>query len=244
MGRGSTEASGPNVRLNKLNIKTMDDNLQSKNEYFVKKEEKEKIRNEEKNKQMLQKLLKWGIAFGVFVLLAWSVYSYFKKASDQSSKPSPGQYFQAQSREHISVGKEHPAYNSNPPTGGWHYDQPAQSGIYDKSFPDEQLVHNLEHSHIWIAYKTDLPADQIEKLADIAKDYGSKIIMTPREANDTPIALVAWEHLLKMDMVEEAKVHEFIEAYRGLAGPEKLADFGFKDFRGTNEQPLGPQMKK
>ncbi|MDP3696515.1 MAG: DUF3105 domain-containing protein [Candidatus Taylorbacteria bacterium] len=209
----------------------MDDNLQPKNEYFAKREDKEKAAQEEQRKKMTGKIIKWAIALAVLVLLGWPIYSYFKKASDKSAKSAPGQYFQAQSRDHIKVGAEHPTYNSNPPTGGWHYDQPAQTGIYDKEFADEQLVHNLEHSHIWIAYKPDLPVDQIEKLADIAKDYGSKIIMTPRQANDTPIALVAWEHLLKMDSVDEAVVREFIDAYRGLAGPEKIADFGFKDFR-------------
>lgn len=209
----------------------MDDKLNPKNEYFAKREDKERAVREERGKKMTGKIIKWSIALAVLVLLSWPIYSYFKKASNQATKPAPGQYFEAQSRDHIKPNAEHPAYNSNPPTGGWHYDAPAQTGIYDKEFPDEQLVHNLEHSHIWIAYKPDLPADQIEKLADIAKDYGSKIIMTPRPANDTPIALVAWEHLLTMDLVNEAVVREFIDAYRGLAGPEKIPDFGFKDFR-------------
>lgn len=222
----------------------MDNNLESKNEYFLKKEEKERIAREEKMKKMGKSGMKWLIVAVIAGLVVWVIVDYFKDAAQDASKPDPGQYFQAQSRDHIKVGDKHPEYNSNPPTGGWHYDQPAQSGIYDKEFPDEQLVHNLEHSHIWIAYKPDLPKDQIEKLADISKDYGSKIIMTPRSANDSPFVLVAWEHLLKMETVDEAVVREFIDAYRGIAGPEKIADFGFKDFRGTKEQPSGPVMKK
>ena len=215
---------------------------QPKNEYFARKEEKQQAIGEERRKKMLHQIIKWIIVLVVLALLGWPIYSYFKKASVQ--KPVPGEYFQAQSRDHINSGAEHPVYNSNPPTGGWHYDQPAQSGIYDKEFPDEQLIHNLEHSHIWIAFKPDLPAEQIELLADIAKDYGSKIIMAPRETNDSPVALVAWEHLLKIEVVDEVIIREFIEAYRGLAGPEKIADFGFKDFRDTNEQRLGPAMKQ
>ncbi len=220
----------------------MDYNPESKNEYFAKREEKERIAKEERLKKMGAKLTKWLIFAVVAGLLIWWVYDYFKKSSFEG--PTPGEYFQAQSRDHIQGGTQHPAYNSNPPTGGWHYDQPAQTGIYDKEFTDEQLVHNLEHSHVWIAYKPDLPAETIEKLADIAKDYGSKIIMTPRLANDTSIAFVAWEHLLKMEVLDEAKAKEFIEAYRGVAGPEKLADFGFKDFRGSNEKSSGSKMPK
>lgn len=221
----------------------MDNNLETKNEYFARKEEKEKIRKEEKREQMIKRSLRWLGFLVITGLFIWWVYNYFQTASVKKSSVV-GEYLSAQSRDHIQSGAEHPAYNSNPPTGGWHYDQPAQSGIYDKEFRDEQLVHNLEHSHIWIAHKPDLEAQQIELLADIAKDYGSKIIMTPRQANDSPIALVAWEHLLKMETVNEATVREFIEAYRGIAGPEKIADFGFKDFRGSKEQPLGPAMKK
>ncbi len=208
----------------------MDDNLQPKNEYFAKKEEKDKATQEERNKKMIKKATKWLIVLVVFGLLAIPVYNYFKTAAVNQVNV-PGEYFLAQSRDHIDAGATHEAYNSNPPTGGWHYAQPAQTGIYDKPFPDEQLVHNLEHSHIWIAYKPNLPADQIEKLADLAKSYGSKIIMTPREANDTPIALVAWEHLFKMETLDEAQAKVFIEAYRGIAGPEKILDYGFEDFR-------------
>lgn len=201
------------------------------NEYFLKKEEKNKAFQEEYKKRAIKKVTWWLVILVALVLLGWPIYSYFKTGSNKVNKPSPGTYFQAQSRNHINTSSEHPEYNSNPPTGGWHYDAPAQTGIYDKEFKDEQLIHNLEHSHVWIAYKPDLPTEQVEILADIAKDYGSRIIMTPRSANDTSVALMAWEHILKMDSVDETAVREFIEAYRGSAGPEKIPDSGFKDFR-------------
>lgn len=221
----------------------MDNNLEQKNEYFAKREEKEKLAREEKSKRMAKRGMRWLTLIVITGLFVWWVYDYFKTAS-LNNVNAPGEYFQAQSRDHIDAGSEHPAYNSNPPTGGWHYDQPAQTGIYDVEMPDERLVHNLEHSHIWIAYRPDLPADQIEKLANIAKDYGSKIIMTPRLANDTPVALVAWEHLFKMETIDEILVRSFIDTHRGVAGPEKLVDFGFDDFRNSNAPPeLGGQMK-
>ena len=211
------------------------------NDYFLKKEEKNKAAQEELNKKKIKKVVWWLVILVALILIGWPIYSYFKTASNKSDKTAPGEYFQAQSRDHIKVGAEHPAYNSNPPTGGWHYDVPAQTGIYDKEFPDEQLIHNLEHSHIWISYKPDLPADQVELLADIAKDYGSRIIMAPRSANDAPVVLAAWEYLLKMNSVDEMLVRDFIEAYRGTAGPEKLPDSGFKDFRGLGEQSTSGQ---
>jgi len=54
--------------------------------------------------------------------------------------------------------------------------------------------------------------------------------MAPRSANDAPIALVAWERLLKLDTVDELQIQAFIDVYRGH-GPENVPDSGFKDFR-------------
>ena len=54
--------------------------------------------------------------------------------------------------------------------------------------------------------------------------------MEPRAANDAPIALVAWQQLLKLDAVDEPQIRAFIDAYRGR-GPENVPDSGFKDFR-------------
>ena len=222
----------------------MDNNLEPKNEYFAKREDKDRAIKEEKKKKMMGKIIKWVIAMILLAALLYPVYNYFHKAVQDASKPSPGEFFAAQSRDHIKAGDKHDPYNSNPPTGGWHYDAPAQTGIYDTEFADEQIIHNLEHGHIWIAYRPDLLKDQIEKLADIAKSYGSKVIMAPRKANNQPVAIVAWEHILKLDLVDEAKIKEFIDAYRGIAAPEKLPDFGFKDFRGTSIKPTVSPMKK
>lgn len=201
-----------------------------KNEYEVRKFEKDNQIRKTQTRKKLRKYLIWLIGLlivgGLIILLVKSVNKTDLKTSQ------PGQFYEAQSREHITTGASHPAYNSNPPTGGWHYDKPAQTGIYDKELPDEQLVHNLEHGHIWIAYKPDIPQDQIKALAAIAKSYGSRIIMTPRAANDSPIALAAWQYLLKLDSVDEKQIKEFIDAYRNIAGPEKnIPDSGFKDFR-------------
>jgi hypothetical protein len=207
----------------------MDNNLETRNDYLLKKKEKEKMLKEQDRNKMIKKYFVWLVVALLIVVCFWFIYDYFHKSAQQAARV-PGEYFQAQSRDHIDIGAKHDAYNSNPPTGGWHYPTPAQTGIYDTPFPDEQLIHNLEHGHIWIAYKPNLPADQIEKLADIAKSYGSKIIMTPREANDSPIAIVAWEHLFKLDSVDEPQIKVFIDAYRGH-GPEIIPDFGFQDFR-------------
>lgn len=201
------------------------------NKYFAKKEEKE-IKSIKANRtRKTKKIFKYVVVFAIFAGAGWFFYQLVSKESNVSKI---GEFFPAQNRDHIAVGSVHSVYNSNPPTGGWHYNTPAQTGIYDKEFPDEQIIHNLEHSHIWIAYRSDLDIESVDKLAEIAKDYGSKIIMTLRPTNDSPIALAAWQYLLKLDTIDEAVIRQFIEMHRGIAGPEKIPDSGFKDFR-TNK---------
>lgn len=181
--------------------------------------------------KMIFKYLIWIL---VLVLIIYGGYKLFGGKEDLG--PAPGMFFEAQSRDHIQMGASHPEYNSNPPTGGWHYNQPAQTGIYDKELPDEQLIHNLEHSHVWISYRQDLlNKEDIEKLANLAKKYGPKMIMTPRSKNDSLVAIAAWQYLLKFDQINDATFQEmdkFIQYHRGRSGPENPLDFGFGDFRG------------
>lgn len=212
----------------------MMENKNPQNEYFLKREAKEKQIHVKEVKKKNKKILVWavfliGAGFGF-----WTFILPFFQTSDTVSNSNlfdiKEKFFLAQTRQHIAVGAIHPDYNSDPPTGGWHYDSPVQTGIYDKEFPDEQLIHNLEHGHIWIVYHPNLDAETIEKLAVMTKSFSSKIIMTPRNKNNTPIAIVAWEYLLNLDNFDESKIQGFIKTYRGK-GPENIPDFGFKDFR-------------
>lgn len=193
-----------------------------------------------------QKTSKRVVVFLILILVAYGGYKLFANKAPESNKPTPGTFYEAQSRDHIAPGAAHPEYNSNPPTGGWHYATPAQTGIYDKELPDEQLVHNLEHSHVWISYKPDLDKDGIEKLADLAKKYGPKMIMTPRTKNDSLVTLVTWQYLIKFDKVDDStleQMDDFIQAHRGRSGPENPLDFGFSDFRGK-EAPSPTPMSQ
>lgn len=131
--------------------------------------------------------------------------------------------FESQGAVHIQPGSAHELYNSNPPTSGPHYAQPAAWGIYENQLADETLVHNLEHGGIWISYKLDLPDSEKAKLKEIAGRYKSKVILVPRTQNDSPIALCAWQRLLKLDSVDEPKITEFIATYKNR-GPERVPD--------------------
>jgi len=160
-------------------------------------------------------------AFLLFVIIFW-IRNQFPKSKDFS------QPVEIIGRDHIAYGVKFNNYNSNPPTSGPHYEDPAPVKFYDQELPDEQLVHNLEHGDVWISYKPDIPPAIIEILKDFA---GGKVIVTKRFKNDTDIALAAWGRLDKFNLENnnfnkdnlnqiKQRIKDFILRYENK-GPEK-----------------------
>jgi len=145
----------------------------------------------------------------------------FRVENDSQKLAPVGQAFENQGQTHIQPGASHPAYNSNPPTSGWHWVQPANWGIYEKPLVDEQAVHNLEHGGIWISYK-DIDDQTKADLANIAKANSGSVIISPRGGNDAKIILASWTRLEKLDSYDETKVLEFIRNNKNKS-PEPLA---------------------
>lgn len=178
-------------------------------------------------------LLVWFL-IPTIVLVGVGVWFFTKSSSsvkpEDSSKPEAVSTsvlgtvdYDIVSRDHIAQGTSGSGYNSNPPSSGVHWQGPAKNGFYDSDLRDEQLIHNLEHGHIWIAYKPDVEDEIKNKLKEITQKEDWKVVVTPREANDSKIALVAWGRVLKMDEPDYKKAEDFITTYRNR-GPEKTAD--------------------
>ncbi len=151
---------------------------------------------------------------------AGAVYGLAIILSRDGAGERPGQAFSSQGEQHIAVGSAHPEYNSNPPTSGWHYAAPANWGVYEKELPDEQILHNLEHGGIWISYKgiDDATKAELERISRT----DSKIIVTPRSANDSAIALVSWGRLQKLTQFDAVAIMNFIKANKNKS-PEPFA---------------------
>lgn len=189
-----------------------------------KKERRELRREADENKRISfersrkrSKLLKWFIFVLVLAAVAWGGYLWAKK----SEAGKPGEAISEQPRTHIQPDEPIPGlYLSNPPVSGWHYPQSAEWGIYDKELPDQTLIHNLEHGGVWISYKTpDASLELINNLKRVAGEYKRKVILTPRSANDSLIAVAAWDRLDKFDYFDEARIKKFIKAFINK-GPE------------------------
>lgn len=146
---------------------------------------------------------------GLFGLLFWA-----------ATREKPGVAYPNLGQKHIPDSERVTIYNSNPPTSGPHYDRPAKAGVYEEELPDERLVHNLEHGHIWISYRDKDDKELIEKLKKLAEGR-RRVIMTYRPKNDSAIAVAAWTRLLKLDNYDADKIKDFIDTWVNQ-GPEKV----------------------
>lgn len=178
----------------------------------------------------MQRVAAWAVVIAMVMLTGGGFLGYLL-AGRRTNGPEPREtparellsrvkVFPGQGAMHIPDGERFTDYNSNPPTSGPHYAEPAAWGVYEDALPDERLVHNLEHCGIWISYRPDIPAEEKARIVAYAKSFPSKVIVTPREANDAPIVLAAWQRLLEMDMFSERDADAFVSAFLNKAGPE------------------------
>ena len=121
---------------------------------------------------------------------------------------------------HIQEGAKHPAYNSDPASSGWHYNDasaPTAWGVYVQELPPEIFLHNEEHGGVIITYNPKLlPTDQLKKLqALFAPPYSnknftpSKAIVMPRSEDTHALELAAWTVTYNMDSYNETNLMDF-----------------------------------
>jgi hypothetical protein len=97
----------------------------------------------------------------------------------------------------------------------------------------EQLVHNLEDGGVIVYYQCeDECPELVEDLTRTVEPFvnaGRHVVLAPNDptwtVNDSqplhkdmgaPIAVVTWQHLLKLDEYDHDKIRAFIERYEGI----------------------------
>ncbi len=134
-------------------------------------------------------------------------------------------------------------YEVTPSVGGSHNSawQNCTGDVYDAPIAAEHATHSMEHGAVWITYRPDLPADQVQRLADRVRnvDY---MLLSPHEGLDTPVSLQAWGYRLTVASADDERIDEFIRAARVNAGPEQGATCsGGITATGTTPRELAPQ---
>lgn len=157
------------------------------------------------------------------VVLFFGVVLYMKVTAPQ--EPQISAEMSDEGRKHIKQGEAHEPYKSDFPTSGPHYaddSSPTNWGIHEEEQPDEVLIHNMEHGGIVVAYRPDLPAEEIQKLTSLfSSPYSNdtfkpiKAIVIPRAKNKDPIILGAWRHMLPLESYDENKLITFYQQRLG-----------------------------
>src|SRR3989344_7234552 len=128
------------------------------------------------------------------------------KNSEKLSKSMLGEKMPDQGGGHVAEGKEHLAYNSNPPTSGPHWAGVAGPGIKTKPTPDELVLHSMEHGAAVVWYREGLDQNEVEKIKEAFNNASGKKIMLSRKDLDVPVALTSWGYLLKLDTVDQVAI--------------------------------------
>ena len=110
-------------------------------------------------------------------------------------------------------------YPQVPPVGGIHNPVWMPCGYYDRPVPNERAVHSLEHGAIWITYRPDVPAADVETLATLARSRKDVLVSPWPEGLPSPVVVTGWGRQLRLQSAGDARLMEFVRRYAGL-GPE------------------------
>ena len=172
----------------------------------------EALRKEQKAKERRTRLVLITAVLTVILLIAGIVgFSIYRDVSGRPTLDAVEKF--TPTREHTT---EPVTYEQTPPVGGNHNPTWLNCGVYPQAVPNELAVHALEHGAVWVTYRPDLPADQVEKLVAAVPD--TYMVVSPFEGIGAPVVASAWGVQLKLTGVDDPRLAEFIEEYR--QGPQ------------------------
>lgn len=98
--------------------------------------------------------------------------------------------FKSTGRDHVQTDVK---YDSNPPTNGNHFPEPAQDGAYTQAPPITHLVHALEHGRIVIWFKPRAPGKVRGSLKALFDEDSYQMVLSPNSTGMSyQVAASAW----------------------------------------------------
>ena len=125
------------------------------------------------------------------------------------------------------------AYTTDVPVGGIHNLKWQNCGIYDQPVRTENAIHSIEHGAVWIAYRPDLPAGQVDILHNLVRQEQAGqqqrwILLAPKPDLKDPIVATAWRVQLRLDDASDERLLQFVKKYQqGPFTPEPGATCTF-----------------
>jgi hypothetical protein len=83
-------------------------------------------------------------------------------------------------------------------------------------------VHSLEHGAVWITYRPDLPAADVQRLQALAAD--DYMLLSPYPGLPAPVVATAWNHQLPLTGADDPRLPQFIRRFKN--NPTTTPEFG------------------
>lgn len=104
-------------------------------------------------------------------------------------------------------------YEQTPPAGGPHNPTWLNCGIYEEPQQNENAVHSLEHSAVWVTYDPErVSGGDLDALRGAMPS--TYIILSPFPGLEAPVVASAWGVQVALDGVDDPRLADFIIKYR------------------------------
>jgi uncharacterized protein DUF3105 len=156
-----------------------------------------------------------GVSLVVLALVGAVAFSVWR---DTSTRPTLDavRSFDGITSTHVTTPV---TYAQSPPVGGDHNPVWLNCGVYDQPVKNELAVHSLEHGAVWVTYRPDLPAAQVEALVSSLPD--TYVVVSPFEGLPAPVVASSWGTQIQLSGVDDPRLEEFVREYRqGPKTPE------------------------
>ena len=160
------------------------------------------------------------IAFGVLVVVGIGVFGFTRVRDQQLNQVPDGvnTNFSFVGNNHVAAGETVP-YAELPPVGGPHDAVWQNCGYYAEPIRSENGVHSLEHGAVWVTFRPDLPADQIERLQTLAGDQ-PYLLVSPVPDLPSPVVASAWNNQLPLESIDDDRFDQFVRYFQ--QGPQTV----------------------
>lgn len=125
--------------------------------------------------------------------------------------------FQDLTQNHVTTPVSYP---QSPPVGGDHSPIWQNCGIYDGPVANENAVHSMEHGAVWLAYRPDLGAADVDILRSLARGH-THVLVAPYPGLAEAVVATAWGKQLRLTNVDTEALKTFVTTYeQGPQTPE------------------------
>jgi len=189
---------------------------------------RETRRTRQYSRRRIKRIIFGGVAGlgGLLIILSLVLPSSLGSVgSNVPSSSEQGAQVSIQRNEEVEVGQLHPAYNTSPPTSGWHYDIPLEDITWEaleEPVEDEAQVSYLVRGGIMVQYNCpDECPDLQQRLELVVNRYPEGVVMAPYPDMESTLALTSWGWIDTFENFDDPRIDDFIQTHIGQ-GPESF----------------------